>query len=408
MPALLSSNIKYNQLVPIVLIMFMFNPMLTLVGLLLYGLSIGNAPTKDRTQGFLILFGIVCCVAVSLINMTKVPEGDLWDYVDQYRLAGRLSYYRFLLEAPEDTVDTIKEPAYYTIVWLMNRLFQGNETLFLFSLSMLEYILVIYALIYFGKYYGMRLYVVMTSIIIMCFLPYIFIHSLNIVRQTLANSLLLFIIIRRFFYEKKDWVLILIMIFIHSSSALFLPLLLIPTFGKSFKKSWILYVGTILLLLAYQLVASYFLGVGDLNQVSAVTNALERAERGNLGDYSIAILTMIVTVVSLLYSIYVYAGKVLPSSEGLRKFLSVVIVLSIFILLISDQTLVANRFGHYEFTFFPFLLMVFLQETKIDKSLQFIVCIATMLFLSYFIYHTVFKFEIDMAGWVTPVYFYIF
>jgi len=397
---------NFTKIIPFVILLFIINPMLTIVGLAAFGLSIGNKPATDKNIIFLILFGLLCCVEVSLINTTKVPEGDLWDYVYKYQLASRLNYFTYLLEGPDDVIDTIKEPAFYTLVWVLNRLLDGNVKLYLFTMSMLEFTLFAYALVYFGKAYGIRVYAVMTGIIVMCFLPYIFIHSLNIIRQFLANALLLFIMIRRFFYDKREWATMAVMVLIHTTSAIFLPLLLLPAFGKPFKKSWIWFVGTLILLVSFQVVALYFLSSGSFYEDDAVGYALSRAGQGNMGEYQTTIVTLISSLIFLFYSIYVYSGKTIMVDNGLRRFFSTIIILSVFIFLMQDQGQITSRFAHYSFTFLPFLLTIFFHSKMVDKYIQFTICIMTMLFFSYFLYDNVFTFEVDMAGWVTPALLY--
>lgn len=385
------------------LLLFFINPPIAIVVMTMWGMRLEK--NRKSTTSFLILFGIMCCVFVSLINMEIVTSKavDLKRYVDSYLIAGKYDLATYLLVGPDKLVESYKEPLFYCIVWIMNRLFVGNEQLFKFSISLLEYSLFVSALIYLGLNIKLRLNVIMSGIVIMCFFPLIFTNSLNIIRQTLANAVLLYVMIRHFFYHKRQWLAIIAMPFIHTSAALFIPLLLMPGFGKPFKKSWIWFVGVTLLILFFQVLAQLMLGLDFLNKETPASAALERASAGALGDYNFSLFSFLVVLTIFIFSIFIFAGKLIPSTQELRRLMSVLIVLCIFVISNFQQDQLAIRFYHYVQSFIPIIFMILFQTKKVSNSFLFTFSLLTIIMFSIYLHIGYWTFDVTMGGWVTPL-----
>lgn len=399
---------KTKQLTLFAGILFFVNPLLSIIWLAQHCISVGNKTVNDNNKAFVFLFAILCCIFISLVNMMKVPESDLVNYVDRYQMASHYSWYAYLFEGTYDKGGLMKEPLYSTLVWVINRICCGNVKAFLFTISMIEYWLCLIAIIYFGKILGMRIYVVIVGIILMCFLPYIFTHTMHLVRQSLANGLLCYVMVRHFFYKRKEWIGMAVMVFIHTTSALFVPLLLIPGFGKPLKKAWIWYVGVFGFLVGIKILTSYLLGWGFFGANSAVAYALGRATGEYSYDrYELSTSIVIFIVVMLVYSLFVYLGKLIPSSEELRRFSFVFIFTALFILMNLDEDLLSARYSHYLFTLVPFMVMIGLQFWKIRSSFLFLLSIGIIIFFTTYLKTGAWTYDISFGPWLTPVLGYL-
>lgn len=391
---------------PLAILFFFINPLITIIILALSGLKIGNQMVKGKNYSYLLLMGILCSVFISLVNMVKVPEIDLEVYIYWYKLAGHTNWSQYLITAPGTM--TYKDPLFHTIAWILYKIYSGNVNLYLFTLSLIEYIPTILAIIYFGYKLGMRTYVVVTGILLLIFIPYIHLHTMNIIRQTIANGILCFVMVRHFFYDKREWLGMVAMVLIHGTSALFLPVLLIPYFGRSLKLALPCIVGVFVLMVGIQLYAGELLMAGDFSEESTIGTALTTASGGAVGDYGLSTPLLVLVIIFLVYSVLLYFGFILPPTEGLKRFTFVFIYVAAFIILYLEEGQWASRFFHYWFTIVPFILMTAFQKWKIRNIVLSIGVFAMIVFWSIYLQNGAWSYNIALGPWLTPVPVYFF
>lgn len=388
---------------------FLVNPLFAIIGMALYMISAGNIVVRDSKKGDLVLFGLLCCIFVSLVNMTKVPESDLMNYVYLYQSADNYSLYSYLYQGTYDKSGAMKEPLYSTLVWVLNRIYQGEVKPFLFTISMIEYVLSVLAVLYFGQKLKMRQYVILAGIVLMCFLPYIFTHTMHLIRQTIANAILCYVMVKHIFYKKREWVAMVIMALMHSTSALYLPLLLIPGYGKPFKKAWIWFAAAFGLLVGIRVVSQSLLGTGAFESDSSVAYALGRATgEYSYGMYTLGTSIVFLIILMLIFTIFIYFGKLIPSSDELRQFTFIFIFTALFILMNLQQDLLAARYSHYLFSLFPFIIMIGFQKWKTDNIFLFLFSLGIIWFFTMYLGTGAWTYEISAGPWVTPVFMYMF
>lgn len=350
----------------------------------------------------------MCCVFVSLINMEKVPEVDLLWYVANYSYASHMDFLPYIRVATNSKLEeSLKEPLYGALVWVLNRTFNGNIPLFQFSISIIIYLPLVVSIILLGIKLNFRMMVVIVGIVWMCFYPYIFTHAMNLLRQTIANTILCYVMIKHFFYGKKEWVGIISMTLFHSSSTLFVPLLLFPAIGKPFQESKIWYVGSIAGLAMLKVITTFFLSFGMFEEEEGIGYTLSRSQYG-VGSYdALSFFSVLGLLLILFYSAYLFFSKRMSRIEGLGGFSFVLIFLSIFLLLNFDNHQFALRFVHYLFTFVPFLLMLFFEKNKINNHLLMALSLAIIVLFTIYLDTGFWTFNVVAGGWFTPVFGYI-
>lgn len=399
---------KSTSLFPIAIIAFFINPLITIVimaSLVIKNKSLGW--TKS-SRNYLLLFGTFCCFFVSLINMKKVPESDLEWYVDRYSYASHMSFIDFVLIASSATIkESLKEPLFGVIVWMLNRCFGGNVNLFKLSISLMEYSLLVTAIICFGRLFRMKLYLILTGILMICFIPYIFTMSLHLVRQFLATSILFYAIIKKCFYGKNEWWAMLSMLLIHSTTALFIPVLLLPAFDKPLKKAKIWYLGAFLAMITIKYIAGFLYDVGGFYEDSTIGYVLNRAQQNTtFASETLSVSKILIFIFVLAYSIYIFFSKYAERVLGLRRFSFIFIFLSVFVLVNLNQTQLALRFSYYIFIVIPFFLMFFFKNLNTSNIFLFGVGFCMIVFFSSYLYIGTWTYDIDVGGWVTPVFSY--
>lgn len=355
-----------------------------------------------------ILACILCSIFVSLINMVKIPENDLVWYLESYKKAGEFSLWHFMLVGSDaNMVESFKEPIYGAIVWLMHHLLCGNEFLFKFLLSLINYLFLTFSVVLFSKKLNIfPLWCIITGIYLMCFIPWIFTMSMQLLRQFLASSILVFLLVRTSFYNKRDYLLIIVMVLIHSTAWLYVPFLLLPAFNKPFEKSRIWYVASIIGILSIKILAKV-VGSSGLFASSSLSYAIDRASSNTtfeLGELSWIKILMIVII--LVYSLYLPNISRFRKIKGIHRFCFTLTVLCVFILVNMNEQELANRFLFYLFPFVPFLLMFLISELKINKLLVSLFTLSIIVFFSIFLSIGTWKYDFYGSVWINPVFVY--
>lgn len=388
-------------------IFFLLNPLLTICALTIFGILKGKKEISRNDLPFLEFLGLLCCIYISLMNMQRVPFVDLVNYVESFQVASSFDFFPFLIYGHDDGKYTFfKEPLYWAYTWVLNRVLFGNVPLFKFTLSMTMYLPMVFPLIYFGKVMKMRVRVVVVGIVYICFFPYIFTETMNLVRQSIANSILCYVAIRHFFYGKREWFLIGCIPLVHLSSTLFLPVLLLPPYTKPFVEKKIWFIGTIIGVALIHFFANHIISSGSVADGGTLDYGVNRVQN-EVGQYDgLSWFNFAETVLMLFYATYLFLFKKL-SNRGLNGFLFLLIYLACFIVFNLSDHMLSGRYIHYLFTFMPFLLMLFIERFQMNKTILLISSIALIIVLTIYLHVGFWTFDVTLGGWITPVLFYM-
>jgi hypothetical protein len=355
---------------------FLVAPFLTVVGVfLLLALAFGEASVENRDAQFYLKFAcVLAAVFLGLVNATKVPESDLGWYLRAFHMAGESDLLNYHVEQAiyGATHESSKEPLYSVFVWVMNRLLGGNEILFKFVVTVINYLLLNFAVYKICKRFKLSAMTVLTGICMMSFLPYIFTMSLHLVRQFLAGSIVMYAMVYHLFEARpKTWVTVLLFacaFLIHSTAALFIPLVWLKAFGRSIKNSWPVWVIASLALFFLQPISQFLYNVFAsiaptlaylFSRASVVTTQ-------NDGDITpVKILFMLGMIAASLWLGY---RSAFHPKKGVRQFAHINIIVALFVLLNLDQPLIALRFLFYLWPLFPFVLVFCLSRLKMNQN----------------------------------------
>lgn len=394
----------------ITIILFVFSPLLTLVFIFVF-VTIGYANVKLYTKentNLINLCCILCAIFISCINITKVPYNDLLWYVESYRNASSMNFFDYIDEGA-DITGISKEPAYGAMVWCMNRIFSGNIVLFKFSITLINYLLLNFSIAKFCKHFHFSIDKIITAVFLMCFIPYIFTMSLQLLRQFLAGSLLVYILIDICFFHKRNWLLIVCMVLMHSTSFIFIPFLVLPFLDKPFMKNKIYYFALMALLIAIQTIAEFLLNLGLLNEVNSLNYALQRASQEVFFDMPPFPLWKIIVIV-IIAGFHFYLGYIrinhIRLKEGLKRYCNTILFLSVFILLNIHQAELSNRLLFYLFPFLPFMIVWGVRQLKL--SIGFLVPFVLVMIVFWIKYLDIgtWIYELPANIWITPIFLY--
>lgn len=383
-----SGKIGIERLFSILLLLiFIVNPLFGLVFLGIY-LILSNRTNSSllKLTPFLIAFFIGC------VNSTKVPENDLVWYLTDYLKAGGMSFLEYLnnfgtMGNTDGIMANSKEIVFAIFNYIVYQFIGDNIKLYVLIYSLVAYSFLNLAVYKFGKAIKIPNKFIITAIFIMSFTPYIFTMSAILLRQFLAASLLMYILVNKLLYKKKSYLLILSMVLIHSSAFLFIPFLFIPFFEKSLlnRETILYYFLMVIVLFNVQNIALILLPL--FNDVPGLTYILTRASQDtifDLGQLSFAKIITSILIISLPLILISYLRPRLKKENGLIHFFNILLVLVIFILANLHQSELSNRMNFYVWQFFPFVFLLYIWHFKLHRFI--LICIVVFIII-FFIYY---------------------
>lgn len=362
----------------IIYVLSLFQPLAILSILLIYSL-IGNGIYRPTPafRSYMILLCSVCITMLAVINMSKINESDLINYVDNFLDSGRYG----LLE----TLSHLKKPteSMYTVyTWLIYHLLGRDQIIFKFITTLIIYVFLSIATFTFCIKVTNLKGLTIATLIITLFNPYIFSLSLHVIRQMLAVSIFVYVLVEYCLLRKKNWILIVSCPFIHTMSLLFVILLFIPILRKPIKGNLVGYGIVLLTLASIKIISSYFLSFSFLS-ASQVSYALSRAASETGYDLEPAsFLAKMLALSILLCSFYLGQYKIEKCNEGsiaygLRHLYNISMMGAFFVLLNTNISEVFTRFLMFLYPFIPFIFCGLLMNTRFKTgfyiSISFIV-----------------------------------
>lgn len=399
-----------NKLLLLVLLfLFSLSPFLFLLVLFIYGM---NKLKVEDNDFILLLACITGSIMVSAVNAVKIPENDLIWYVNSFHLTHHLSFFECIKAGPSATgYDAGKEPMYCALVWFLSRLTFDNDTLFKFALSLINYTLLTFSTFIYGKHMKLQSVTILCGIFLMCFIPYIFTMSLQLLRQFTAGSILVMLAVLKSYTKISPyWIYAgaLSMVLIHSTALFYLPFLLLPAFQKEFEdaKWWYLFV--FVGILALQKLAASMLGFMDLGGDNSVSMAMERAASGTNKEFGRLSFTKLAMIISIACSAW-FAGfrDERTKDSGIKLLSNLCIFLCIFIVTNLDQSELAIRMFFYLFPFVPLLLMPYFEKFRIPDLLILVIGIVMLFFWSQYLHIGVWTYELPMSVFICPIELYL-
>lgn len=220
---------------------------------------------------------------------------------------------------------------------------------------MICYSLSFYAIVRLGNFIKQSNRQIIVSLVWFACFPWIFTYSQTILRQFLASSFLMIILVEHFLYKKKMFILSICMVLTHTSTFIFLPFLYLPFFKKPLtKKTIVFYLIGIVLLASFQMLSQTLSNVFATTGDNALTYVLDRAsadttfELPPLGIDKILFLIVISGVCLYTYYNIRTRQKVLFESHFFHiGLINTIVVFCVFIIANLRQLELSNRFFSY-------------------------------------------------------------
>jgi hypothetical protein len=332
---------------------------------------------QDKYRIFSAFFFIA--LFLGALNICKVPESDMANYIDEYQ---QIPFYRFT----DYLFIKQKEPVFYFFNYCIYHIFFGSVSGYIMVCSVVSYMLIFYSLWKMHIAMGLNKYNFMIAIAVAVLFPNIFSISAHLMRQFLAESLILYVVVEYVFYSKRKIIPFLLAVFTHTSSAL-MGVVFIPFFKRKLTRKNILLVAVCAVAVGSLLFkfAGYFVDMVD-DSNSVLLYGLNRlSDRKNAWQTdNISILMILLYAITLI--IFYFAAKKISIKISALFYLT--LILLVFVLVNYNDTEIALRFSFYLYFFVPFAFYFLPNVLKIkDKNMQHILFSSiTLLFLCWFIY----------------------
>lgn len=389
----------------IVSIFFIFNPLLSIIFFFLF--VVKHNYVNSQT---ILLACILCSVYISLVNANKVAENDLVWYIEKYVDAQNYSYWEYI--AGKGLLGGgSQEQGYTTLVWVINRFFDGNIWCFKFFVSLINYMFLTSSfLIYYKRYKCESPIPIFAAVFIMCFTPYIFTMSLQLVRQFLAGSVFTWLLVKKCVQGKTNIFLLICLPLLHTTALLFIPFFLFPQLDKPIRKEKLFYICLLIALLGIQIISQVLSKISFLSDIAAINYALSRASTGTSFDLGPLPLSKIVFILAILFvCIKIKRHPAISEEPGIKRFSNTLIFLCIFILINFDQSELSNRLCFYLFPFIPYVFLWGLRIYKRFASKELITgfTLFMIVFWSLYLHIGTWTYLLPVNVWLLPLWLYM-
>jgi hypothetical protein len=362
--------------------LYVFNPILGL--LLAYFFLVTAANTKYRYVGtstaFLQFISILLAFYLGCINSTKSAynDPDLTWYLAGFLDAGRQDFLHYILNFGINGKG--KELGFPFFNYIIYFIIGPSKSWYIILYTTVCYSFLNFAYIKFCKAIKVSYTFTISGLFFIAFLPFVFAISAVILRQFLAGSVLMYILVRNCFYGKKSWGLAIFMVLCHTTSFFFLPFIYTPFFNKYISKKTIFYyLGGLLFLIFIQQIAAVSSVI--FSSDSAIGYALDRASRNTTTELQVLTVSKIIILIFLasvpIYIIYV-KDRMLRFNKGLIRFTNLLMILVVFILINLDQVELTVRFNAYTWMFFAFILALASNQFKVLNKVSIFVVLLTI------------------------------
>ncbi len=371
---------------PLVYILFYFNPLVGIISLLWIMLRRIDRVSWSALRGLALLLALY----LALINTTKEAYGDFLAYQEIYTEALKLSYFKYLMLYA-------KEPIYYTFSWLICRLTHGSWPVFVTFFTTVSYIAMYEAVIVIARRINCSKLHVITVLVFTSFFFQTFAMHGNMLRQAISQSFALLFLAHLYFTGRYRWLYAILAIGVHTASIPVVGLGIIPFLRRPLTpKRLILLCASVLILamlftsmsgiLSKVVFIGYiFMRLDNTSQLTGVDSW--QTEVG----FNVQFYILCALLLAMAGYVY-YTHKTMKDDseqpQGVVGIVNITLILIIFLFgcNFSGAYYLCVRYQFFVYTFQTTLLLLFLHNLK-GKAVYLAELAVCLLIFPYFCYY---------------------
>lgn len=330
---------------------------------------------KEASQSNYISFFICIAIYFAVINATKKPSGDQVQYWAAYMNVPKIGFinsltYIYGLDLEKEIKGISGEFMNGVYNYIGYYITFGYYPLYAALLTFANYILVFLGLYKFAQTLKKPHMPIVCGVIILAFFYLYFQYLLQIQKQFLAQSIMMYVLGSYAVsgkMGKKEWIMTACAIFTHAATTLFLPFLLFKPLRNRLTKTGLLCLGilfSILIIIGPQLAGNVASSMGD-SALSYGANRLAKSEVNN--DTEFGLVWSQVFVIALPIA-WIVLRKLWTERKTLTQahafILNVVLLLLLTIIAMFKQPLAQYRYFMMIFAFMPFVYPFASQNTQ--------------------------------------------
>lgn len=351
---------------PLVYILFYFNPLVGIISLLWIMLRRVDRISWSSMRGLALMLSLF----LGLINATKEAYGDFLAYQEIYTEALNMSYLDYLMLYA-------KEPIYYTFSWIICHLTQANWPVFVTFFTTVSYMAMYEAVLIIAKRIDCSKQHVMAVLVFSAFFFQTFAMNGNMLRQSISQSFALLFLTHLYFTGRYRWLYAILSLGIHTASLPIIGLGIIPFVRRPLTpKRLILLCASVLVLavlfMSMSGILSKVMFIGyifvRLNATSQLTgtDSWQTTVGFNAQFYILSFLLL--AMIGYVYYTYYHRSELDDKQHPLGIIAMTNIVLILIILLFvcnfAEAYYLCVRYQFFVYTFQTALLLLFLHAIK--------------------------------------------
>jgi len=375
-----NKDIQWSQIIGELIIFLLLPPVIGLPLVICKAFQYKNKINTTHYMAFIV------CIATyfAAINATKTPGGDQWQYWAAYMNVPKVGFiksltyiYGFDLDKELKSISGEFMNGVYNYIGYYITF--GYYPLYAALLTFTDYILVFLGLYKFAQTLKKPHIPIVCGILILSFFYLYFQYLLQIQKQFLAQSIMMYVLGSYAVSGKmgrKEWIMTTCAIFTHAATTLFLPFLLFKPLRNRLTKVGLLCLGilfSILIIMGPQLASNVVSSMGD-SALSYGANRLAKSETNN--DIEFGLVWSQIFIIALPITWIVFRKlwterKVLIQAHAF--ILNVVLLLLLTITAMYKQPLAQYRYFMMIFAFMPFVYPFACKNTQQrDRTLKII------------------------------------
>lgn len=380
-------------------ILFLWCPVF---GILAYAVFLGHQ--REVSDKAVWALAVMLSLYLGCLGTTKELLGDFLTYKQIFEDVPNKNLWSYILSFG-------KEPVYYGYTYLAYYLYMGNWSLFVFSLTTLNYLLLSYCILKTGTCLQTSSTNVIISLFFMAFFFQEFAAVGNMFRQGLAQSVTLVFLVRWYIERKRSWWIALCALGIHTSCLPVLGIGLLPVLQKRLGVHTFIQLGIIMFVLVL-----LFLSLGTwLSALPFVGYIFERISNheqllsADAWQTEVGLQPSMIVLLALLGAmvIYLYRQEEEQSlAPGMYVFVNLNLILLLMMVVCNALGMyyLLMRYFFYLYAFQNILFLLFVHEQRFFRktSVRWGFVSVMMVYFYYQFSHNIFSYIPVLEALVNP------
>ncbi|MFD2535852.1 EpsG family protein [Gelatiniphilus marinus] len=284
---------------------------------------------------------------LAIINTLKVPENDLKMYLWQYNLVETNTFFDYIFLFK-------KEQFFYFFNYVTYKLTSGSFIWYVAIFTVISYYLIFTSIWKVHKSLKGSVYSFLLCIGISVLFPMLFSLSAHLMRQFLASSLIMYVLVSKIFYKENKYLYYILAVLTHSTSLIFLMIFL--PINKKVKLLRIFVISILFLAIVFSLFYYAETLHSIFDSVPVVSYVLERLSNPD-GIFKTDNLGLVNYALQLFVVVLFYLQSISDNFKNIvyERYKLFFISLLLFLFIISNyyNTEIALRFSFYIYFLFP-------------------------------------------------------